>query len=274
MLGYRDGVSDRTQFTRRLLGAVAFAIVFGLACLMLARWQLSRFEEKDARAHAVENNYHAAPVPLASVLSGPGISLREDQVWSQVTVTGVYRPPPLLVRGRALQGTQGMEVLVPLQVDGGGLLLVDRGWVANARDARTLPDFPPAPLGPVTVTGWLKPGEPERTPGLPAGQLGSVNLDEAASQVGGRLYAAYLVLGQESPEVARPTPLEAPTPDRGPHFAYAIQWVLAALLGVGFVVLMVRSRPEAVAAREAAERAAAARDPQPKKVRIWDEEDG
>lgn len=268
-------------FSRRILGAVAFALVFGATCFLLGRWQLSRFEEKDARASAIETNYQRAPVPLASVLADPTSQLAPEQVWVKVTATGRYAADrQLYVRGRAYQGGQGYEILVPFLVDGGATLLVDRGWVAIAATAAELPAVPSAPPDQLTITGWLKPGEDVRTSGLPQGQLGSVNLEQAWAQLEGRLpgaagrrsYAAYLVLGQEQlpggTTPARPVPLEAPVPDRGPHFAYALQWWLTAGLGVAFVIYLYRSRPGA--AQQRAETAG----PRPKKVRIWDEEDG
>ncbi len=267
--------------------AVAFAIVFGAACFLLGRWQLSRFEDKDARATAVEQNYFSAPVPLAGILPSASSALPEERIWTPVTVSGRYAASgQLLVRGRALNAAQGMEVLVPFQVDGGGVLLVDRGWVPNGDQAADLPSVPPAPAGAVTLTGWLKPSEEPRDKDLPAGQLATINLEQAQAQVNGRIYSAYLVLGSESlgagqAAPARPAPLEQPTPDRGPHFAYALQWWLTAVLGAAFVVYLYRHPPgepgprgEAGQPEHSGELATPAPTAKPKKVRIWDEEDG
>jgi cytochrome oxidase assembly protein ShyY1 len=261
----------REIFTKRILGAIAFAIVFGLACYALGMWQLSRYEAKDARANAVEANYARAAVPLAQVLPSPASALGEDQIWSKVTVTGRYAVDrTLVVRTRSLASALGLEVLVPLRV-GDATLLVDRGWVRLGETAAELPAFPAAPTEEVTVTGWLKPSEDDRGQNLPAGQLASINLPQAQGQIGGTLYQAYLVMDTErtasglTPQ--RPAPLEPPSVDRGPHFAYALQWWLTAGLGIAFVVFLYRSRPGA------AERRAEA-TPKLKKVRIWDEEDG
>lgn len=260
-----------TILTRRLLTALAVAVVVAAACVLLARWQWSRFEDKDARARAVEANYRAPAVPLGDVLPTPTTELREDQVWTKVGVSGRYAGPVLLVRNRTLEGALGLEVLVPLQVDA-GILLVDRGWVPNAADAATLPTVPPTPSGAVAVTGWLKPSEEGDGTVLPAGQLKTVDLAQARGKVDGPLLAAYLVLATETgPDGAtppRPAPLAAPSTDRGPHVAYAIQWSLTALLGFAFVVLVYRSD------RLAGTDPRPGRPPKPTKVRIWDEEDG
>ncbi len=263
-------------FTRRIMYAVAFALAFGAVCFLLGRWQLSRFDDKDARATAVEQNYHREAVPLASVLPSATTTLAESQVWTRVTVTGRYAvADQLYVRARYREAVAGMEVLVPLHVDGGAVLLVDRGWVANGDEATDIPAVPPAPAGTVTVTGWLKPGEDTRGKVLPRGQLETVNIAAAQAQVSGQLYAAYLVMGSESlgdgqPPPARPTPLETPLPDRGPHLAYALQWWTTALLGAAFVVYLYRHPPGGTEPRAKPTTATA----KPKKVRIWDEEDG
>jgi len=257
--------------SRRILGAVAFALVFGMACILLGRWQLSRAEEKDVRATAVETNYRRAAVPLESVLPQQGAPLGDTQVWTHVTTSGGYAAPQLLVRNRAFQGTQGVEVLVPLRLDDGSLLVVDRGWLPYGQDAASVPVVPAAPGGRVTVSGWLKPGEESRDRDLPSGQLATVDLGAVATLTGGRVHAAYLVLGEEAPTpTTRPTLLDAPSPERGPHLAYALQWFGMAVFGVAFVVFLYRNRPEAVAAREVALATAGSK---PKKVRIWDEED-
>ena len=264
-------------FTKRILGALAFAIVFGLACFFLGEWQLSRYEAKDARASAVEANYGAAAVPLAQVLPSASVTLPENKIWSKVTVTGRYAGErSYIVRGRTLGGSVGIEVLVPLVTDS-GTLMVDRGWVRLNDAAAAIPDYPGAPSGDITVTGWLKPGEDDRGRDLPRGQLASVDLQTVQAELGGTVYPAYHVLESErTPSGStppRPTPLEQPSVDRGPHFAYALQWWLTALLGLAFVIYLYRSRPGALQERAAREEGQP-EPARPKKVRIWDEEDG
>ncbi|HEU4331816.1 MAG TPA: SURF1 family protein [Lapillicoccus sp.] len=253
--------------SRRMLGGLALAVAFALACVLLGRWQWGRYEDRLIQATAVTTHYAANPVPLAEVTSR--IPLSEPDQWLRVTTTGRYASgQQLLVRNRALDGQPGLEVLVPLDLSGslaGTRVFVDRGWVANADSAADLPPVPAAPTGDVTVEGWLRSGEPDLGKNLPAGQLASIDLAEAGRQTGGgTALDAYLVLGSEQPAAPRPEPLAAPDTDLGPHQAYAIQWWLTALFG--FVLLGYRVR---VAAAENAEATA----PRPKKVRIWDEED-
>lgn len=263
----------RTLFTRRWLGALAAATVFFVVCLFLGQWQWGRHEERTAAADAVTRNYGAAPAPLDRILPAGG-PLQPDQVWSRVTATGRYdRAGQLLVRNRPQNVTYGYEVLVPLRLDDGTALLVDRGWVKNAATAETLPQVPDPPDGVVTVTGWLRQGEPSLGRDLPAGQLASIHLPEAEAALGRPLRPAYLILGAEDDgtgrEPARPAPLLPPETDTGPHFAYALQWWFGSL--TGFVILGVYLRRE-IRERAVAE-GRAVRAARPKRTRIWDEED-
>ena len=213
---------------------------------------------------------------MADVLGTSPMPLAEE--WTRVTLSGRYAADrTLLVRNRPYEGAYGYEVLVPFTDPSAGTLLVDRGWVPNARNAETLPDYPPAPASQVTVTGWLRPSEPSLGRKLPAGQLASISLTEASRALGEPLLGGYVVLEVERlPDGSappRPTPLEPPDTDLGPHQAYAFQW-WAAMLG-GFVLVLLGARREYLEGRdEAGPGEGVAHALKPRKVRIWDEEDG
>lgn len=266
----------RTLLTRRWLAALAVAALFAGACVFLGRWQYGRHEGKAARAHQVETYYAATPVPLGQVLPDPGSQLPPNQQWRRVTMTGTYSPDEQLwVRNRPQNVVYGYEVLVPLRLADGSTILIDRGWVRNAERADVLPTVPPAPAGPVQVTGWLRPGEVAINSDLPTGQLGSIDLAQAGRELGTPLRPAYVVLESEvdggGGTPARPTPLLPPETDTGPHFAYALQWWLAAPLG--FVLVCVYARREWMDATGETVRRREAAAKRPKKTRIWDEED-
>lgn len=267
--------------SRRWITAFVVAAAFAVACVYLGQWQWGRHEDKAARAERINNHYFAAPVPLSRALPRPSASLPRAQEWTLVSATGRYAAQNLmLVRNRPNNGVFGYEVVVPLDLADGTSLLVDRGWIVNGRTAADPDAAPATPTGDITVTGWLRVGEPSLGRQMPKGLLASINLAEAQTQTGTPLYGAYLILraevGLPGQRIVRPQPLERPDTDEGPHLAYALQWWFAA--PVGFVLIFVGARREYLEGSEPAWPAGGNEPAEPvrlkaKKARIWDEED-
>lgn len=264
----------RLALTPRWLGWLSLVAVACVAFLLLGQWQWDRYETKQARADRVEAHYTAPAVPVEEVLGQDPVPL--DQEWRRVEATGTYdAAETVLARNRPHEDGYGSEVLVPLRLDDGRTLIVDRGWVANSPEgAEVRPDVPEPPTGEVEVTGWVRPGEPDLDRDMPDDLVASINLDQLADRVGGEVLGGYVIMQDEQllgasdgAGAERPTPLEEPDTGIGPHLAYAIQWWLGIPAAIAFVLVALR--------REArVEAGLPAREPKPKKVRIWDEEDG
>jgi cytochrome oxidase assembly protein ShyY1 len=265
--------------SRRWLAMLAIAVAFAVACLFLGQWQWHRHEAKAARAERIDSHYSASPVPLSRTLPSPGVRLSPAQEWTLVTATGRYAAQHvMLVRNRPNNGVFGYEVVVPLELADGTAVLVDRGWIPNGRTAAEPSRTPATPAGDITVTGWLKPGEPSMGRQMSNGQLASINLAEARAQAGTSLYGAYLIrraeAGPPGERIEHPQALEKPDTGQGPHLAYALQWWLAA--PVGFVLIFVAVRNEYLdgqAQNPVDGQPATPRPAKVKKTRIWDEED-
>jgi len=237
------------------LGVVLLAVVF----CFLGRWQYHRHEARQARADLVRANYDAAPVPLADLLPGvatnPGVPLAHDRQWRQARVSGTYRAAgTVLVRNRPYDGDNGYEVIVPLTLDDGLVLLVDRGWVPSGTTG-DVPDAVPAPpSGPVEAVVRLRPGEPglRRTP--PPGQALRIDIPQLAGRLPGATVVggAYGVLASESPApAAAPATLPRPDPGIDINLPYSVQWyafavVAFVMLGVGGVREVRRRDPDYV----------------------------
>ena len=228
---------------------IALAVVFAIACAFLSNWQFSRNEERAAQLELVERNYDAAPVSLAEVIPSGGKLDPQDQ-WRQVALTGEYlADDQLLVRNRPHGGTSAFEVLVPFRLDDGRVLLVNRGWVAPGADQPEPDAVPAPPEGETTVIVRLRPGEPMPASGrsAPDGQVPTINLELVADAVSSDAAAglepsAYGVMVSEDPApAARPSGLESPSEDPGPHLSYAIQWILFAIMGFVFIGYVIRT---------------------------------
>lgn len=230
----------------RWSGYIAFAVAFAIACAFLSHWQFSRNEERERQLALVAANYDAAPVALADAIGADG-SFDPGQQWQPVRLEGRYlADDTLLVRNRAHGGTAAFEVLVPFQTDDGRILVIDRGWVPPGQHQPDPDEVPAPPAGAVTVIARLLPGEPLRneTQSAPAGQIPTINLPLIAATTGhdAMITGAYGLMASEDPAPpTRPTALESPSEDPGPHLSYAIQWILFAVMGFVFIWYMIRT---------------------------------
>ena len=157
---------------RQTIGLWLLAILFAVACVGLGWWQLDRYQDKHARSQLIEQNYDAAPVPLSELLPSAGAPLDPALQWRQVEAIGTYDAAhTVLVRNRPHRAgsndpTDGYEVLVPLRLDDGSALLVDRGWLpsgSRGTNPAQAPDAVPAPpSGPVGVVEKMLRASPHR----------------------------------------------------------------------------------------------------------------
>jgi len=246
---------SRRSTAIRWSGYIALAIVFAVACWFLSQWQFARNEERARQLALVAENYDADLVPIGDVLTGLEDFDPGDE-WRPVVLTGEYVvEDQLLARNRPRGGTSAFEVLTPLRLEDGRILIVDRGWVPPGEG--TVPDEIPAPpSGEVTVTARLRPGEALPSRSAPEGQVPTIHLPSVAEVSGaGTITSAYGLMVSEDPAPAtRPNALDAPTEDPGPHLSYAIQWILFAIMGFVFIGYIIRT--ELKVRREDAEDAA------------------
>lgn len=230
----------RFLLTRRWL--VFAVVVVGLAWVAwrLGEWQFLRLEERQDRNAAIERNEIAGPVPLTDVMAA-GRPLAGSDEWRVVEATGTYAvEDTVVVRYRTRDGAAGVDVVVPLELDNGTSVLVDRGWFATENRGATPDDVPEPPPGEVTVTGWARQdatGDSTVVTDQSTRAISSKQIGEALDR---DLVGGFVAASSETPEAERPLePLEAPELDDGPHFFYGLQWWFFGALAVfGFFYLL------------------------------------
>ncbi|MFF8187499.1 SURF1 family protein [Microbacterium sp. NPDC016588] len=243
---------------------VGIAILFAIACGFLSNWQFSRNADRSEQLQLVADNYDAAPVPLADLLA-PGAQMNSADEWRPVRLEGRYlADEQLLVRNRAHGGTAAFEQLVPFRLVDGRTFLVDRGWLPPGNRQADPDEIPAPPSGDVVIEVRLRPEEAAPTSGRTAepGQVPTINLGLVAEQTGPIEQGAYGLLMSESPAPATaPTPVDPPSNDPGPYLSYAVQWILFAVMGFGFITYVIVS--ERRLRREEAEEAELRGEPEP-----------
>lgn len=262
----------RLLISRRWLGWLALALVAATVCVFLGRWQYHRYQHKISAENHLEANYNGSPVALATAQPDPKQAPGVDGQWTQVRFTGRYDDSAkVLIRNRPLNQTYGYEVLVPMRTTTGDVVFVDRGWIENGKTAAAPDSVPPTPSGTVTVTGWLRAGEPDLKRADVAGQAASINIPLLRELTGlSEARNAYVLRRAETGAgVPQVLPKDLPKPDPGGYawinFSYALQWWAAAAAILAFFLLRAR--------REHLDSIGRTKAPKPKRTRIWDEED-
>jgi len=226
---------------RRWLGFSAFVLALLVLCVVLARWQWNRFEQRQAENAALDAALAAPTVPVQSLLSAAPSQpapapLPGDLQWRSVSATGTFdAAAEVAVRRRPLEGRNGFWIVTPLRTSA-GVLLVNRGWVAAPPgDAASTPQVPPPPSGEVTVTGRLRPAEATGTPEpAPPGQAWAADPQALVAPAGTPRFNAYLELGTAEPPAGEGlTALEEQPGHKGlNNLVYSGQWLIFALVGV------------------------------------------
>jgi cytochrome oxidase assembly protein ShyY1 len=223
-------------------------LVVGAIVLMvnLGFWQLRRLDQRQAFNATFEARIDQPAAPIDDVLASipPGGDAAAVR-WRPATATGRYLPDEqIVVVNRSQNGRAGDNVVTPLELPDGRILLVTRGFVPLGQDAA------PAPSGDVQVEGLLQPSQERRTGQLsdPAtGELDEVqriDIDRLAGQLPGEVVPVSLDLTTSSPPERGPfpEPLLRPEISEGPHLSYAVQWfIFAAAVALGWVLAVRRS---------------------------------
>ncbi len=231
--------SWRFLVSRRWLGFFVVVVLLATLAWWLGEWQFHRLADRKDRNAQYAANVAAPPAPATDLLTVERpVAARHE--WRRVTANGTYQPDQtVLVRYQTRKSTSGVDVLVPLRLDSGETLLVDRGWLISPNNAAEDLAVPPPPTGRVEVIGWVRAD----------GTGASTRVDRSGTRaVSSARIGEYLdvpVLGgwvQLESENGAPAegllPVDLPDPGNGPHFFYGLQWWffgLLALFGFGYL---------------------------------------
>jgi surfeit locus 1 family protein len=217
---------------RRLLWPGVMAAAMLAVLLALGTWQVERLHWKRGVLAQIARAEAAPAVPMPA----------DPEPYTKVQVTGHLREDLSAYYGAEVRDTPagpqlGTQLIVPLEREDGDDVLVDRGWVPNAR-----PRGLALSSGEVTLEGYVRPGD---APGLfsasdsPATRQ-FYTLDPAAigEALGLPRIASFVlvVMGPPPPERYPDPARHLPQPPNN-HLSYAITWYgLAVALVVIFVL--------------------------------------
>jgi surfeit locus 1 family protein len=204
----------------------------------LGTWQIYRLQWKEEVLAQIGAAEAAPPVPLTA----------NPAPYMKVSATGHFRFDRAVQFGAEVRDTRngptmGFYQIAPLERDGAPTILVDRGWIPQKRD-HPLDE----PTGMVTVTAYVRPGEPLRwfspADDEAARQFYTLDPEAIGAVMGIRNPMRFLLVALGSPAAEfYPAPARhLPRPPNN-HLSYVITWYgLAMALAVIFGVWVRKER--------------------------------
>ncbi len=101
-----------------------------LFSLGLGAWQMERREWKREILDRITANQAAAPMPFGELVKGD--PLRRE--YGRVRLAGTFlHDKEFYLAARSLKDKVGMQVVTPLRMDDGAIVLFDRGWIPSEK---------------------------------------------------------------------------------------------------------------------------------------------
>jgi cytochrome oxidase assembly protein ShyY1 len=208
--------------------AVALLLIAG--CLWASQWQYHRGVDRHQRNNLIEAQT-TLPVVGVEIASQSPVA----HEWREVKASGLFDPTQqILLRNRYFEGKYGFEVLTAFTTTKGEKFWVDRGWVQAGATALEQPELPKLPTGEVEINGRLRldtslpQGNFFALPSTGTGLISEANARSTNSKSGIDSDFYLDLLNGSLPELTPEVPAQLPELSDGPHFAYALQWVLFA----------------------------------------------
>jgi len=124
------------EFSPKLWAIVLFSIMF--ACMLwLGNWQMNRAALKVSLQNSAEQSLYAPATPIDQISDFPASAA----IYQRVVLSGTFDPSrQFLWDNRTREGRAGFEVVIPMQLDSGQWVLVNRGWIPPEASRELRPD--------------------------------------------------------------------------------------------------------------------------------------
>lgn len=207
------------------------AILLVIGCLWAAQWQFHRGVDRHERNNQIESRSNMPAISIADAIKDA-----PSHEWRKITATGTLDSSrQILLRNRYFEGKYGFEVLTAFNDQSGALYWVDRGWVQAGASATVQPELPPVPNGEVRIEGRLRLDRslPQgKFFAIPSGEKGGLiseaNAQASNSELGINSQFYLDLISGDHPDLTPDVAASLPELTDGPHFAYALQWIIFA----------------------------------------------
>jgi cytochrome oxidase assembly protein ShyY1 len=218
----------------RWIALTLFLLILIYLFIRLSNWQFDRYDQRVIRNESTNVALSLAPKKIDSVSQ-----MSDLKQWEKIELTGSYlSDQSKLVRKQYLENNLGFWVITPFKIQNGDNILVNRGWIPIGSSASSNQSIPLAPVGTVNLEGYLQSFNESITQpkDLPLNQVNTIDYKYFESAIANNF---YIQLAKSSPMDNQVALIPLPELSNGPHFSYAIQWILfALLLPIGWYVLL------------------------------------
>jgi surfeit locus 1 family protein len=221
-----------------------FATLVFLFFIRLGFWQIQRADEKKGMISAQKMQEKQKPVKWTKNQKLP-------VQYEQIIVKGTYLSQVFLLDNQHHQHQFGYDVLSPLELDDGSVIMIDRGWVPGEVTRRVLPNIQ-VPHGMEQVQGIAYfPSKKQWVLGPVMEEKGKKMIilervdEQLISQVLQKTVHPFMIRleKQDANGFVREWKTVAMPPQR--HLAYALQWfVMALVVLIIFVALNLKKKNE------------------------------
>lgn len=219
---------------------IFLAVLFISSFMRLGFWQLHRADEKEQMLLAQAALVKLKPLELATSKISP-------KQYQNIQASGQYLPGVFLLDNQHRKHLFGYDVLMPLLLANGKVLMVDRGWIQGDPMRHLFPDIT-TPKGIISLQGsayfpsvnkWLLgPGLEKKKENLTILEAIDVKLLGNILQKEVCPFIMRLAT-DESSGFVREWPIVSMAPVR--HIGYAVQWfAMAFAILILFIVLNVK----------------------------------
>lgn len=232
----------------RLLPALLVLLVVALTTA-LGFWQLDRAHQKEARQHQL---VAAAAGPVIDLMAHPTRPTLDEVAYHRVAVRGRFLAEHVVyLENRPYNDQPGFYVVMPLRLDDGRVVLVNRGWLPRNLAERTAIAPYRTPSGEVTLEGVARADatrlfELGSAPGTGNRAIRpNVDIAAYARETGLPLLPFVIMQGSALDDgLVRDWPQPAADVDR--NYGYMLQWwgMALAALGFGLYAAWRAARPE------------------------------
>jgi cytochrome oxidase assembly protein ShyY1 len=217
------------------------AVALGVFVMVnLGFWQIDRLHQRQDFNAIISSRFDVASRPLDAVRAEH--KQPRDAEWLKVQITGQYLSgEDIVIVNVSQDGQAGKNIVTPLQLPNGEILLVNRGFVSLVMTP------PVAPSGNISIEARLRQSATRQTGAVTDSRDGDlreaqrIDIGRLTPQLPGPAYDMYVdMLGSNPADSVDLSQIASPILSNGTHLSYAVQWFFFSVCAIAGWLFAIR----------------------------------